>query len=48
METWILLWKTVFIVGLAVFVVMAIWVTIQGFRDIRSLFATMRRNRRRR
>lgn len=46
MEGWILLWKAVFILGMAVFVAMAVWVTIQGFRDIRTLFATISRSHR--
>jgi len=34
-----LLWKIVFILGLIVFAVMAVWVTIAGARDIKRLFA---------
>ena len=37
MEFWILLWKTVFIVTISVYSVMAVWVTFQGARDIRSM-----------
>ena len=34
---WIILWKAVFILGLAVFAGMAVWVTIGGARDIRRM-----------
>lgn len=47
METWMTIWKAVFVVGLAVFAGMAAWVTVQGFLDIRALFSAMRRKRRR-
>jgi hypothetical protein len=45
MSFWIWLWKAVFVVGVAVFAVMAVWVTIQGWRDIRSLFGTLAEER---
>lgn len=41
METWMIVWKVVFIVVLALFALLSIWVTIGGFKDIRELFATM-------
>lgn len=44
MAAWIILWKAVFILGMSVFVVMAAGVTVQGFRDIRSLLETISRS----
>ncbi len=41
METWMTVWKVVFIVVLAMFALLSIWVTIGGFKDIRELFAAM-------
>ncbi len=41
MNTWMLIWKVVFIVGMLLFVVMAVWVTIGGAADIKRLFARM-------
>ena len=41
MGFWIVLWKAVFILGLGIFAVMAVWVTIAGWRDIKSLFASI-------
>lgn len=38
MAFWVLLWKVVLVVGLAVFAGMAVWVTIGGARDIKRLF----------
>ena len=35
--SWVLIWKSVFVVGVAIFAVMAIWVTIYGARDIKRL-----------
>lgn len=40
--TWILLWKTVLIVTLAIFAVMAVFVTVLGARDIKKLLAALR------
>lgn len=34
---WINLWKLTFILGILVFIGMAIWVTIIGFKDIQNL-----------
>ena len=42
METWELVWKIVFWVGLGVFAVMAVWVTIYGYRDIRTMLRRIR------
>ena len=35
---WITLWKITFILGILVFIGMAIWVSIAGFKDIQKLF----------
>ncbi len=35
--SWEILWKFVLIVGVSLFAVMAIWVTIAGARDLRRL-----------
>ena len=40
--TWILLWKTILILTLASFTVMAVFVTVLGARDIRKLLAALR------
>ncbi len=40
-EGWVGLWKVVFCLGIAIFAVMAVWVTIQGARDIKKLFRTL-------
>lgn len=42
MTFWVFLWKFVFIATVLVYGIMAVWVTIQGARDIKSLFATLR------
>ena len=39
MTFWIILWKAVFIFAIGIFAVMAVWVTIAGFKDIKKLFA---------
>lgn len=41
MEYWILLWKTIFIVTIVAFSVMAVWVTIGGYIDIKKLFTRL-------
>lgn len=41
MEFWEGLWKVVFWVGLILFGLMAIWVTIFGFRDIKKMLRRM-------
>lgn len=43
MNFWILLWKSVFILSVSAFGLLAVWVTFQGARDIKSLFASLRR-----
>ena len=34
--SWITLWKITFILGILVFIGMAIWVSITGFKDIQN------------
>ena len=41
MAIWAFLWKALLILGLGSFAVMAVWVTIAGWRDIGSLFRTI-------
>lgn len=41
MDSWELLWKITFFAGVSVFAGMAVWVTFQGARDIKSLFRTL-------
>ena len=36
-DLWLMLWKGVFVIGLIIFVIMAVWVTLGGWADIRSL-----------
>ena len=42
MGFWIVLWKAVFIVTISVYSVMAVWVTVQGARDIKSMMQDIR------
>lgn len=42
MDFWETLWKIVFIFGVGIFAVMAIWVGIFGFLDIKKLFRRMK------
>ncbi len=46
MGAWIVLWKAVFVIGLTIFAGMAVWVSVQGFRDIRTLLETISRRQR--
>jgi len=39
---WIVLWKLVFVFGVGAFGLMALWVTVQGARDIKFLLDTLR------
>ncbi len=39
--SWTILWKTVFFVGVGLFAVLAVAVTIGGFFDIRRLFRSL-------
>lgn len=41
-ETWALIWKVMFIVILAVFAVMSVWVSIGGWADIKRLLEKLR------
>jgi len=42
MNGWVLLWKAVFGLGTIAFAAMALWVTVQGARDIKAMLATIR------
>ncbi len=42
MTFWIWLWKAVFLVTLTGFSLMAVWVSIQGARDIKPLLEVLR------
>ena len=44
MGFWITLWKIVLIGGMGLFAVMAVWVTIGGFGDIKKLFERIRQS----
>ncbi len=44
MGFWITLWKIVLIGGMGLFALMAVWVTIGGFRDIKKLLRILRQN----
>ncbi|MGC9327410.1 MAG: hypothetical protein ACP5I1_07230 [Candidatus Hinthialibacter sp.] len=43
MTFWIVLWKTVFIVSLACFGILSVWVTIFGAMDIKSMLSTIQK-----
>ncbi len=42
MASWMLLWKVVFLVVVVFFAGLAVWVTFQGARDIKTLLSTLR------
>ncbi len=42
LEFWVWLWKCVLIVGVGLFAILAVVVTIGGASDIRKLFRTLR------
>lgn len=42
LEYWMLLWKALFLVGVSLFAVLAVVVSIGGAVDIRRLFRTLR------
>ena len=44
MNYWMWLWKAVFVIGVAAFAIMAVWVTIAGFGDIKRLIETIRKS----
>lgn len=41
MAFWQTLWKLTFFIGVGLFACMAVWVTVQGARDIKDLFRTL-------
>ena len=41
-DIWIWIWQIFFIAVLLGFGVMALWVTVAGFRDIKKLFARLK------
>ncbi|CAM2007674.1 hypothetical protein [Acanthopleuribacter pedis] len=41
MESWMLFWKVIFFIVLALFAILSVWVTIGGFRDLQYLFRKM-------
>lgn len=41
-QTWALLWKIMFILVMATFAVMSVWVTIGGWADIKSLLKRLK------
>jgi len=43
MTFWVVLWKGVFLATVGIYAVMAVWVTVQGARDIKSMMADIRR-----
>ena len=43
MTFWVVLWKVVFLATVGIYGVMAVWVTVQGARDIKSMMADIRR-----
>lgn len=43
---WIMLWKAVFIIGIGLFSVLAVVVTIGGARDVRKLLRSLREEHR--
>ena len=42
MSFWMTLWKWLMILSMSGFAIMAVWVTIQGARDIKSLLISLR------
>lgn len=45
---WIAFWGVVSVAGLALFALMAVWVIVAGYADVRALFAALDRSARRR
>ncbi|GEM_PF-1111488 len=41
METWAAIWKLTFIVVMAIFTGMSVWVIIGGWQDVRKLLAKL-------
>ena len=42
MEFWMILWKAVFIFAIIIFTIMALWVTIGGYFDLKKLFKKLK------
>lgn len=42
MEFWIILWKAVFIIAVVIFCIMALWVSIGGYFDLKKLFRKLK------
>ena len=42
MNFWMWLWKIVFVLGVGVFSLMAVWVTIGGWRDVKDLLRDLK------
>lgn len=42
MTFWVLLWKGILIATVGVYAIMALWVTVQGAFDIRSMLSDLR------
>ena len=47
LQFWIILWKIVLVGGVSLFGILAVFVTIGGFYDIKRLFARMAEDRKR-
>ena len=45
MESWAILWKWFVILGVGIFAVVSVWVTIAGLFDIRRMFRELRRQK---
>ena len=43
MEFWVTFWKYALIVGVGTFGLMSLWVIVYGFRDIKLMFADLKR-----
>ncbi len=41
MDTWILIWQVVLVGGLALFAGMSVWITIEGWTDVKKMFSVM-------
>jgi len=44
MDGWMLAWKIVFVVAIVIFTAMAVWVTIGGFKDIKTMLARIQQH----
>jgi hypothetical protein len=42
MSFWIGLWKIVFVAGVSAFALMAVWVTIGGWKDVKDLLRDLK------